>query len=175
MAIRSDQYHLAQISEILYHHSVNYPGSPTQILDHVFIGNYKDAENIAKLQSHGITHVLNCAAFRKCLRNPYPTDSGITDYEQFEADDCESYSILQHFPRAREFIDRAKHQGGKVLIHCAMGVNRSGAICVAYVMVDQKVTLIDAIRKVKGKRNAVLCNKGFQRQLIGFARQKGLL
>ena len=175
MAVGSEQYYLGKIRDILFHYSVNYPGSPTQLLDHVYIGGYHDAENVHYLKTLGITHVLNCAAYRKTHVNPYPRDSGIVEYEQFEADDDENYNILQHFPRARAFIDRAKYAGGKVLVHCAMGINRSGAISIAYVMVDQNLDLLDAIRRVKMKRNAVLCNRGFQRQLVRFARQKGLL
>lgn len=92
-----------------------------------------------------------------------------------DAADDESYNMLQHFDRASQFIDRAKFGEGRCLVHCAMGINRSGAICAAYIIADQRMKLLDAVRLMKQRRGTVLCNRGFQRLLIRFARQRGLL
>ena len=66
-------------------------------------------------------------------------------------------------------------QGGRVLVHCNMGVNRSGALCVAYIMDHKQITLLQTIRLVKFERPIILCNEGFQKQLIQFARNHQLL
>ena len=60
-------------------------------------------------------------------------------------------------------------------MHCALGINRSATICVGYLMSDQKYTLLRAVQTVKDKRNLCLTNKGFQIQLITYARRKRLL
>jgi len=62
-----------------------------------------------------------------------------------------------------------------VLVHCALGINRSAAVCVGYMMVDRRLSLLDATRIIKARRRIVLANKSFQRQLVGFARTRGLL
>ena len=62
-----------------------------------------------------------------------------------------------------------------MLVHCALGINRSAAVCVAYMMVDRRMPLLAATRLIKDRRRIVLANKSFQRQLVGFARGRGLL
>jgi hypothetical protein len=167
-----------KIQEMLskgYTMSMYGPTGLGQLSEYLFIGGYNEAESVNSLRRKGITHVLNCAAWRTGISNPYPPHSGVIGYEQFPADDTENYNIMQHFSKAKAFIDRAKYTGGKCLVHCAMGINRSGALCLAYLMIDQNMPLLEAIRRVKQKRGIVLTNRGFQRQLVRFARHKGLL
>ncbi|KAI0227426.1 Dual specificity protein phosphatase 26 [Lamellibrachia satsuma] len=153
---------------------------PAQLLDHLYIGNKTDACNRSSLKRHKITHVLNCAASKdysvELVDNPYDAEAtGVHGYLEFEALDNESYPILMHFRQAKAFIDAALDQGGRVLVHCNMGINRSGAICVAYIMQHQQITLLQTIRLVKFERPIILCNEGFQKQLIEFARNHELL
>lgn len=150
---------------------------PGHILDHVLIGNKQDAHNIRMLQRLKVTHVLNCAAKPESrydgYKNPYE-ETGIK-YLGIEACDNEYYPILMHFCQAKAFIDGCLREQGRVLVHCEMGVNRSGAICVAYTMVHEGISLLQALRLVKFERPVLLCNEGFQKQLIEFAREKELL
>ena len=81
----------------------------------------------------------------------------------------------KHFSEAFNYLDKVKRCGGVALVHCALGVNRSGAICAAYMMVTSHSTLLDTIKTLKRKRHIVLSNHGFQRQLVRYARAKGLL
>ena len=55
---------------------------------------------------------------------------------------------------------------GKVLVHCAVGVSRSATLVLAYLMIRQNLTLVDAIKTVKDHR-VVIPNRGFLRQLNG--------
>ncbi len=172
----TDDYYMKKIEDALFGISAKeYPGSPTKLTECLYLGDYNDAENIAHLRRLGITHVLNCAAFRTLGGSPYPPETGILGYVEFKADDSEMYDMLQHFPRAKAFIDEAKLKGGKVLVHCAMGINRSALICAAYIIADKKMKLLDVVKHLKSRRKIVLSNKGFRLQLVRFARQKGLL
>ena len=144
-------------------------------------GNKTDAHDHRHLRRQGITHVFNCAAYRDYSRDdffisPYEgTTSGVTHYEEIEAQDDEAYPILTHFCQAKRFIDHAKERGGKALVHCEMGVNRSGALCVAYMMIHENNTLFRILREVKLQRPLLLVNEGFQKQLLDFATDRGLL
>jgi hypothetical protein len=153
------------------------PG-PNQLNDYMFIGGYDEANDIPALTRLGITHVLNCAAYTTAPDdlNPYPQFSGVTRYRQFHADDAHDYEILKlHFDAAKELIDEAKSSGGRCLVHCAIGSNRSGAICAAYLMQVERMNLLSAVQLLKERRGRVLSNNGFRRQLISFAREHGVL
>ena len=171
-----ETYYERQLRSILHQppYVVDITG-PTQILDHLYIGNYTDAYSHEKLRDLGITHVINCAAFSESEESPYDEDSGVVCYKQFHAQDDDRYDMMQHLKDAKECIDSAKEAGGKTLVHCAMGINRSGLIVVAYIMLSEKMNLLECVRFVKSKRGTILCNRGFQTQLISFAMKEGLL
>jgi len=92
-----------------------------------------------------------------------------------QAEDSDRYDITRHFGEAFRFLNAAKRDGGTVLVHCALGINRSAAVCVAYMMVERRLPLLAVTRIIKDRRRIVLANKSFQRQLVGFARNRGLL
>ena len=70
--------------------------------------------------------------------------------------------MLQHFNEAYEAIEDAKATGGKALIHCIMGINRSGALAVAYTMVHKQWGPLTAARFVKDARKRLLSNDSFR-------------
>ena len=74
-----------------------------------------------------------------------------------------------------QFIELARLAGGKCLIHCMAGINRSGALAVAYVMVHLDVGPVTATRIVFSARKPVLTNEGFVRSLVTFADEKKYL
>jgi len=82
---------------------------------------------------------------------------------------------MQHFDVAFDIIEDARKSGGRALIHCIMGVNRSGALAVAYTMLHRQCGPITAAVFVRDKRRMLLSNEDFQEQLIEFARQQSLL
>jgi len=91
------------------------------------------------------------------------------------AQDYEDYDIKRHFPQAIAFLDDVRRSRGRSLVHCNLGVNRSGAVVAAYLMVSERRTLLDVIRYLRSRRALILCNKGFRRQLVTFARERRLL
>lgn len=172
-----DRYYLRRMKEILQDGlpKPSPPARPDRLSGHVFIGNQRNADDTTGLRSDGIDHVLSCAASRRSTDSPYDGDSGIIDYFLIPAEDREDFDITRYFDAAFLFLDRVKRRRGKVLVHCNMGVNRSGAVVAAYLMVDEKRNLLDVVSYLKGKRKLVLSNKGFRRQLVQFARSRGLL
>ncbi|KAI0323998.1 hypothetical protein GY45DRAFT_1263691 [Cubamyces sp. BRFM 1775] len=55
-----------------------------------------------------------------------------------------------------EWIDRAREEGGKVLVHCRVGVSRSATVTIAYVMKHLSLPLVDAYLIVRSRRLSVL-------------------
>ena len=153
------------------------PYEPSQLCPHVFIGSQRNADDYGLLRRLGITHVLNLCANRKLSLhlNPYPRITGIFRYIAFPAEDQSDYHILTHLPEALLFLENCKRNNGRALVHCNLGINRSGSICAAYLMLDQQMPLLKVCELLKKKRSVVLTNKGFRRQLVKFARSHNLL
>lgn len=53
---------------------------------------------------------------------------------------------------------------GKVLVHCMMGISRSATCALAYLMINRKMSAVDAIRTMRMRRD-VRPNDGFLQQL----------
>ena len=146
----------------------------TQLLDHLYLGAEDDATNVKNLKELGITHIINCAESYIATGEDFYGKE--IKYMGFEGEDDDDYDILQHFEVVTSFIDEARLAGGKVLIHCIMGINRSGALALAYIMMLRNIGPLSAAKVAKEKRKGVLVtNHGFQKRLIQFAQNKGLL
>eukprot|EP00064_Thunnus_orientalis_P020761 superscaffoldBa00005895_g20909 len=121
-----------------------------------------DRRELAKL---GITHILNCAQSKWRGGAEYYAGMSIT-YHGIEAHDSPTFDMSVNFYPAAEFIHKALTSGGKVLVHCTVGVSRSATLVLAYLMIRQNLTLVEAIKTVKDHRG-VIPNRGFLRQLNG--------
>ena len=155
---------------------IRLPRKMSKITDYLYLGSFDDAENIEQLKAAGITHVLNTVenCFENCKTgaefygNEYK-------YMGFTSEDIESYPILQHFDEVYKFIESARKANGKCLIHCMAGINRSGCLAVAYIMVTQNIGPISATKIVFNARGMILSNQGFIERLVKFAVDKNLL
>ena len=54
-----------------------------------------------------------------------------------------------------------KDKNNKVLVHCAAGVSRSGAIVLAYIMYKEKLSFEDAWEYAKQNRRKIYPNLSF--------------
>ncbi|KAF8808654.1 hypothetical protein BYT27DRAFT_7188620 [Phlegmacium glaucopus] len=55
-----------------------------------------------------------------------------------------------------DWIDKARLEGGQVLVHCRVGVSRSATVTIAYVMKHLGLPLVDAYLIVRSRRLSVL-------------------
>ena len=62
-----------------------------------------------------------------------------------------------------------------MLVHCALGINRSGATCLGYLLLMGRMKLIKTAILIKSKRRVLLTNVGFQKRLVRLAQKNGLL
>lgn len=79
--------------------------------------------------------------------------------------DEESAQLLPHWKETHRFVEAARAQGTRVLVHCKMGVSRSAATVIAYAMKQYGWSLEQALRHVQELRPIARPNPGFLRQL----------
>ncbi|XP_019598740.2 dual specificity protein phosphatase 26 isoform X1 [Rhinolophus sinicus] len=128
------------------------------------------ANNHRELRRLGITHVLN-ASHSRWRGTPESYEGLGIRYLGVEAHDSPAFDMSIHFQTAADFIHRALSQpGGKILVHCAVGVSRSATLVLAYLMLYHHLTLVEAIKKVKDHRG-IIPNRGFLRQLLALDRR----
>lgn len=142
-----------------------------RILGGIFLSSIDPINQEIELRKeYGITHILSV------LSDPISSDylEGYT-HKQIDVTDEETSNLLQFFPETNEFIDSVlfplnepetskKHQGA-ILIHCAQGVSRSGAVIIAYLMYKYKLKYPQALHAVTRKVPGVDPNDGFKHQL----------
>ena len=134
-----------------------------------------------KLQSLGITHVLNAAPgntrYHVQTGPDFYRESGMI-YHGVPATDMFTFQLDRYFDEACDFIGKAigtKKAGklnGKILVHCKEGVSRSASLVLAYLVRDQEMALTEAVNLVRSKRE-ILPNQGFLQQLIDFSFKLG--
>ena len=153
-----------------------FPQKMTKICAHLYIGNMENAENITNLNENGITCVVNT------VEGEYEnTKTGKRFYGDrfqylgFLSLDEESYPILKHFDEVFNFIEKAKENNSKCLIHCMAGINRSGCLAAAYYMVFKGIGPISAVEHILQARERLLSNDGFIERLVRFASERNLL
>ncbi|CAG04828.1 unnamed protein product, partial [Tetraodon nigroviridis] len=140
-------------------------GAVNEVWPNLYVGDALTAQNKAGLANLGITHVLN-AAHGPCRIDTGPQfyDDTSIRYHGVEASDCKVFDLRPFFSDAAQFIHEALWQQGKVLVHCARGISRSAALVLAYLMLREGLTLVEAVEAVRRHRN-ILPNAGFLEQL----------
>ncbi|NXJ74670.1 DS13B phosphatase, partial [Trogon melanurus] len=137
-----------------------------QVWPNIYLGDAWAARSKTTLQSLNITHILNAAD------GPYSINTGAKYYEDLqieyygvEAFDDPSFDLSIFFYDAANFIGKALNtSGGKVFVHCAMGVSRSASLVLAFLMIHENMTLVDALKTVSAHRD-ICPNSGFLSQL----------
>ena len=155
---------------------LNKTRSMSKVLDHLYLGNFEDANDVKTLKAEGITHIINTVDnyYENCrTKKEFYGDE--FRYFGFTSDDDERYPITQHFEECYQFIEDAKSKSGKCFIHCIAGINRSGCLATAYVMLHENIGPISAAKKVFEARGMILSNNGFIERLVKLAADKGLL
>ncbi|CAK6951589.1 dual specificity protein phosphatase 13-like isoform X2 [Scomber scombrus] len=136
-----------------------------QVWPNLYIGDESVARDKAALSSPGVTHIVNAAAGRHRINTGQQFYSDLeVEYHGVEAADHPEFDLRPFFSTAAQFIDSALKKNGKVFVHCVMGVSRSGALVLAYLMICQGLSLVEAILAVRLTRD-ICPNSGFLEQL----------
>ncbi|KAF6108357.1 dual specificity phosphatase 13 [Phyllostomus discolor] len=137
-----------------------------EVWPNLFLGDAHAARDRSKLTQLGITHVVNVAAGK------FQVDTGAKfyhgmplEYYGIEAEDNPFFDLSVYFlPVARYIRTALSVPQGRVLVHCAMGVSRSATVVLAFLMIYENLTLVEAIQTVQAHRD-ICPNSGFLRQL----------
>lgn len=136
----------------------------SEINANLWLGNERDAHDWELLKQIGITHILNVTTD---VPNYFEQKRKLT-YHRLRASDNHGQDLLQFFEEAHDFIEHARSEGGRILVHCWAGVSRSATIVVSYVMRSSGCSPSEALEFVRKKRNIVAPNFNFMGQLERF-------
>ncbi len=119
-----------------------------KVNDNLYIGAYWPRLNFDRLNKEGITAIVNL--MEQCYYRP-PMRKFKYLYKGFPDNTYPSHEYLDDI---LNFIDtHVKKKGGKVLVHCAMGISRSGGIIIAYLLKENKNwSWNDALNHVRKSR-----------------------
>ncbi|KZO91539.1 hypothetical protein CALVIDRAFT_505486 [Calocera viscosa TUFC12733] len=155
---------------------------PSRVLPFLYLGNLNHASNAYMLHALGITHVVSVG---ECALVPpighgengtgfnlvCPVTHSLAGRGSLWMEEREGRikvldikgvcddGIDSLRPQIRpivEWIDKARAEGGKVLVHCRVGVSRSATVTIAYVMKHLKCSLVEAYLMVRSRRLSVL-------------------
>ena len=127
------------------------------IIDNIYLGDFRTADNIDMLRQYNITHIINCA-FN--LPNRFPEQ--IT-YKRLDLRDEPDQPITERLEEAYQFIKENKDKN--IFVHCVFGKSRSASVVIFYVMKEKKMNFQNAKNFVKNIRNIVEPNSGFESEL----------
>ncbi|XP_078498854.1 dual specificity protein phosphatase 13A-like [Lissotriton helveticus] len=137
-----------------------------EVWPRLFLGDLVTAHNRYLLWKMGITHVLNAAHGKFCSQGNHEYYGTTVEYHGVPANDLPDFDISKYFYSGAEFIDNALNTtGGRILVHCAVGISRSATLVLAYLMIRHHLRLEQAIRAVAEHR-WIWPNRGFLKQLL---------
>ncbi|XP_006159611.1 dual specificity protein phosphatase 13 isoform X2 [Tupaia chinensis] len=168
-AVRVSTYQpptLASLQRLLWVRRAATLNHINEVWPNLFLGDAYAARDKGKLIQLGITHIVNAAAGKFQVDTGAKFYRGMTlDYYGIEADDNPFFDLSVYFlPVARYIRAALSVPQGRVLVHCAMGVSRSATLVLAFLMICENMTLVEAIQTVQAHRN-ICPNSGFLRQL----------
>lgn len=138
-----------------------------EVYPNIFVGDERTAKSKDFLHAAGITHVLNTAEgdnFGQVATGPSFYYGCEIQYLGLDLLDVPDAPISKYFERSNSFIETAINSGGKVLVHCLMGLSRSTTFVTAYLMMKKSMSAEEALRAIRSQRD-VRPNDGFLMQL----------
>uniref|UniRef100_A0A8D1LX38 Dual specificity protein phosphatase 13B n=2 Tax=Suidae TaxID=9821 RepID=A0A8D1LX38_PIG len=168
-AVRVSPYQpptLASLQRLLWVRRAAMLSHINEVWPNLFLGDAYVARDKTKLTQLGITHIVNVAAGKFQVDTGAKFYRGMSlEYYGIEADDNPFFDLSVYFlPVARYIRTALSVPRGRVLVHCAMGVSRSATVVLAFLMICENMTLVEAIQTVQAHRD-ICPNSGFLQQL----------
>ncbi|XP_060105325.1 dual specificity protein phosphatase 18 [Heteronotia binoei] len=145
---------------LLFRHPSSYGLS--RITSSLYLSDGEAANNKLFLYANQITTVINVSV--EVVNTYFP---GIY-YIHVPVADTPSACLYDFFDPVADKIHAVDLNEGRTLLHCAAGVSRSAALCMAYLMKYRSMSLASAHSWVKTCRPIIRPNVGFWQQLIQY-------
>nr|XP_057914711.1 dual specificity protein phosphatase 13-like [Doryrhamphus excisus] len=140
-----------------------------EVWPNLYLGDMFMSHDKYGLWMLGITHVLNASHGKLCCKGRDDFYGTTVKYYGVPSNDLPTFDISPFFYPAADFISQALTSGGRVLVHCAVGVSRSATLVLAYLMIHHHLSLTSAVQCVQHKR-WIFPNRGFLLQLMTLER-----
>lgn len=124
----------------------------------LYISNARSACSTELLQQEAVTQCINVSR-----QQPFP--SATVARMRVDVFDDPNEDLYTHFDSCADAIEAEEQRGGKTLVYCKNGRSRSAAICTAYLLKYEQLTLEGALQRVKTARHVIDPNPGFLSQL----------
>ncbi|XP_004640236.1 dual specificity protein phosphatase 18-like isoform X1 [Octodon degus] len=134
----------------------------SQITKSLYISSGAAANNKLLLSSNQITTVINVSM--EVVNTFYEN----IQYMHVPVTDAPISCLYDFFDPIADRIHSVEMKEGRTLLHCAAGVSRSAALCLAYLMKYHAMSLLDAHTWTKSCRPIIRPNNGFWEQLIHY-------
>ncbi|ABQ43547.1 dual specificity Ser/Thr and Tyr phosphatase [Tanapox virus] len=141
------------------------PTKMTRVTDYVYLGNYNNALSI---NEYGIQfkYILNLTTEK------YKICNSSVNIIHMPLLDNETTDLTKHFDYVTNFLSKCDKNHYPVLVHCIAGVNRSGAMIMAYLMTKRNkdvpafMFFLYVYHSMREQRGAFLENPSFRKQII---------
>jgi len=128
----------------------------SKILNYLYLSSKEEAQNNKFLKNSKIIAIIS-------IGNDINNDLNLPLYKINE-EDYPNTSLDKYFNDTNNFIIKHK-KNGSILVHCSKGVSRSATIILAFLINNNKMSLLEAFNFLKNKRNIIHPNHGFIKQL----------
>ncbi|XP_056626920.1 dual specificity protein phosphatase 13-like [Triplophysa dalaica] len=136
-----------------------------EVWPNLFLGDMCVANDRFILWKLGITHVLNAAHGKMHCQGSREFYGLAVEYYGVPADDSPAFNLSVYFQPCADYIQEVLNcLEARILVHCAVGVSRSASLVLAYLMIHQHFSLLDAVKTIKQHR-WIFPNRGFLKQL----------
>lgn len=141
------------------------PDGITRITQYVYLGNYHDALDTSRWPAQFV-YIVNASMLK------YTPPCAGTTVVNVPVPDNETVDISAYFAPIAEFLQKCEDTRTPVLVHCVAGINRSGALTMAFLMrmrnkeVPALVYFLYVYHGLREERGMFLENPSFKRQLL---------
>ena len=149
-----------------YSYQFHLHSHPTRILNWMYCGTFLNANNNAEIKALDIKYILNCAIEIKPKNLPK-----YVKYCQLNIVDDDSTDITLFFDQAFSFIEEARKNNQKILIHCRLGISRSPVLIIGYFIKYMGYTTEAALNLLTSQRSQIHPNSGFISQLKAYEKK----
>jgi protein-tyrosine phosphatase len=133
----------------------------------LFLGSVKDANDIEELSRNNIQRLLAVAEEATISAGAANSRTVL----RLSLRDVPEQQLEQAIEDVVAFVEKGRARGERTLLFCMLGVSRSAALAIGYLMKTQRMTLHKAHEWVRSRRPMVAPNAGFLLQLAALERK----